>query len=67
MDRANAERSDIVVLFVDIDEWNSPVTEQYGIRSIPHFKIYDSSGTLLVEGSREGGQWFQQNHPELFR
>jgi thioredoxin-related protein len=67
MDRINAQKSDTVVMFVDIKEWESPVASQYNIRSVPSFKIYDSSGVLITEGSREGGAWIQQNHPEVFR
>ncbi|MCP5052256.1 MAG: thioredoxin family protein [bacterium] len=51
------KRSDIVVFKVDINrpgkrgiDWKSPLAQQYGLRSIPHFKIYDSSGVLSLEG-----------------
>lgn len=49
---------DLVVRKVDINrpgtrgiDWNSPVSQQYRLRSIPHFKIYDANGELLAEGA----------------
>ena len=41
---------DMQVLLMDIGEWDTPVTEKYGIESVPHFKIYDGDGRLIVEG-----------------
>lgn len=53
----DSQRQDIVVHKVDINrpgvrgiDWASPVTRQYNLRSVPHFKIYDSSGALKSEG-----------------
>jgi thiol-disulfide isomerase/thioredoxin len=50
-------RSDIVVRKVDINrrgvrgiDWGSPLARQYGLQSIPHFKIYGADGNLLAEG-----------------
>ena len=37
---------------IDITEFESPVTDQYQIRSIPYFFIYDETGDLAVKGSR---------------
>ncbi|HKR59935.1 MAG TPA: thioredoxin family protein [Pyrinomonadaceae bacterium] len=41
---------DMQVLLMDIGEWDTPVTKKYGIESVPHFKIYDGDGRLIVEG-----------------
>ena len=48
---------DVVVSKIDINrpdtrgiDWNSPVAQQYKLRSIPHFKIYDGEGNLVAEG-----------------
>jgi len=50
-------RKDIVVVKININrkevqgiDWNSPVARQYGLRSIPHFVIYDSTGYRTHEG-----------------
>jgi thiol-disulfide isomerase/thioredoxin len=47
----DGKRDDIVVLKLDINrpgargiDWQSPLIKQFGIQSIPHFIIYDSSG-----------------------
>lgn len=52
-----ADRPDLVVRKVDINrpgvvgiDWASPVAQQYGLHSIPHFKIYAADGSLMAEG-----------------
>lgn len=57
LDKLHARRADIVVVKVDINrpdvkgiDWSSPVAQQYGMRSIPHFKVYNPDGTLRAEG-----------------
>jgi len=47
-----ARSSDNFVLReIDITEFESPVTNQYGIKSIPYFLVYDESGNLAAKGS----------------
>jgi thiol-disulfide isomerase/thioredoxin len=53
----DAKRDDLVIVEVDINregfkgiDWQSPVTAQYGIESVPHFKIYGPDGKLTSEG-----------------
>lgn len=31
-------------------DWKSPVARQFGLESIPYFKIYDTQGRLAAEG-----------------
>ena len=57
LDRLHTERDDVHVVKVDVNrpdkkgiDWGSPVLRQYGIRSIPHFKIYGADGELMDEG-----------------
>lgn len=52
-----AKRSDIAIRAVDINrqgvrgiDWDSPLAQQYEIRSVPHFKIFDAEGRLVAEG-----------------
>ena len=59
MDAINAQVPDMQVLFMDIGDWNTPVTQRYNITSVPHLKIYDKSGSLLAEG-RSANAWLQQ-------
>ncbi len=56
--RLDQRREDIVVCKVDINrpgtqgiDWSSPVARQYKLNSIPHFKIYDTTGNLTYEGN----------------
>lgn len=55
----NRSFPDLQVLFLDIREWDSPITEKYDIQSIPYFRIYDTSGSLMVEG-QEAKDWLRQ-------
>ncbi len=58
LDKLHASRADVVVVKVDINrpdvkgiDWKSPVVQQYGIRSIPHFKVYGPDGKMKAEGN----------------
>ena len=58
--RLHAQRADVAVVKVDINrpetkgiDWKSPVAQQYGMQSIPHFKVYGPDGKLLAE-AKEG-------------
>lgn len=42
--------NNVVVLKVNIKEWDSPVCKQYDINSVPSFMIYDGKGKLVSEG-----------------
>mgnify|MGYP006277831329 CR=1 FL=1 len=74
MDRLHAEREDVYVVKVDVNrpdvrgiDWRSPVLQQYGIRSIPHFKIYGADGQLMHEGRPAYEKivgWLEQLPPE---
>ena len=51
------KRDDVVVVKIDINregrsgiDWSSPVAQQYKLRSIPYFIIYDASGSRTHEG-----------------
>jgi thiol-disulfide isomerase/thioredoxin len=52
----HGKRDDVAVVKVDINrpdkkgiDWQSPVARQYGLYSIPHFKVYGPDGKLLAE------------------
>jgi len=56
LSKLDKKRDDIVVIKIDINrkgikgiDWRSPLAKQYGLRSIPHFKIYDGEGNKLSE------------------
>lgn len=55
--KLDASREDIVVVEVDINrkdvrgiDWKSPVARQYGMNSIPFFKVFGPDGELVAEG-----------------
>lgn len=57
LDKLAKSDSDVVVRKVDIIKWGTPVTQQYGINSIPHIRIYDGKGKLtgIIKGVDERG------------
>ncbi len=51
----HAQRADIAVVKVDINrpdvkgiDWQSPVARQYGLHSIPQFRVYGPDGRLVA-------------------
>jgi len=74
LDRLHTERDDVHVVKIDINrpgvkgiDWQSPTLRQFGIRSIPHFKIYGADGTLMQEGQpayQRIVSWIQALPPE---
>lgn len=57
LDALHASRDDVAVVKVDINrpehkgiDWKSPVAQQYGMQSIPYFKVYGPDGKLVAEG-----------------
>lgn len=58
LEELDRKHDDIVVIKVDINrpgvrgiDWDSPVAEQYGIRTVPHVVIYGPNGRMLAEGA----------------
>jgi len=52
LDRLASENPDRLALRkVDVSNWGSPVATQFGIRSIPHLKLFDEDGALIGEGN----------------
>ena len=56
--KLHADRSDIVVVEVDLNrsgvkgiDWQSPLAQQYGMDSIPAFKVFGPNGQLKAEGN----------------
>ena len=65
------ERSDLVIKKEDIQrpevsghiDWQSPLAKQLGLRSIPHFMIFDKSGKQVAQGKEAFQQvlgWLQE-------
>lgn len=40
----------LAILKVDIRDWNSAVSKQYGIQSVPYMAVFDQKGQLMGEG-----------------
>ncbi len=72
--KLHQQRTDLVVVKVDINrpetkgiDWKSPVAQQYGMNSIPHFKVYGPDGKLIAEDTTRPGparqlvnQWLEE-------
>ena len=59
MDQINAVVPDMQVLFMNIEDWGTPVARQYGISFVPYLKVYDKSGKLVAEG-KNARAWLEQ-------
>jgi len=53
-------RDAVAVVKVDINrpvthkiDWDSPVAKQFGMQSIPHFKVYGPDGKLMAEDTTD--------------
>ena len=44
LERLAQQDPEVVLVKVDIVNWNTPVTRQYGIRSVPNMRVYDQRG-----------------------
>jgi endonuclease YncB( thermonuclease family)/thiol-disulfide isomerase/thioredoxin len=55
----NREVPDMQVLFLNIGDWNTPITNRYDITYVPYLRIYDKNGSLIAEG-RKANNWLQQ-------
>ncbi len=38
---------DVVLCKIDIVDWNTPVVQQFNIRSVPNIRVYDRNGTAV--------------------
>lgn len=52
----NSQAPDMQVLFMNIGDWKTPVTNRYGITYVPYLRIYDKNGSLIADG-REANNW----------
>ena len=73
LEKVHATRKDVAVVAVDINragvkgiDWKSPVAKQYGLRSIPHFKVFGPDGKMIAEDKPDDAaarkmitQWFK--------
>jgi len=60
---ASVNKVDFVVLQkINITNWQTPVVQQYNIRSIPHCTIYDPKGNVKESSSR--ACWLVAQQPE---
>ena len=59
MEAVNAQIPDMQVLYMNIGDWDTPITRRYNVSSVPHLKIYDKDGSLVAEGDR-AETWLQQ-------
>ena len=59
MEEIHARIPDMQVLFLNIKEWNTPITEKHGVNFVPYLKVYDKTGNLVVEG-KSARSWLQE-------
>lgn len=57
--KINSDVPDMQVLFLNIGDWDTPITNRYNITYVPYLRIYDKNGSLIAEG-REANAWLQR-------
>ncbi|HEY4003383.1 MAG TPA: thioredoxin family protein [Candidatus Xenobia bacterium] len=67
LEQLSVKNPNVVVLRVDINrpghqciDWGSPVAQQYGLHSIPHFVVYDADGKQIAadaENDQSGSKY----------
>lgn len=60
LDRLAREDPDVNVVKVDIVKWNTPVTRQHNIRSVPNLRVYDRSGRAVGSSTSDFRQVLRQ-------
>ncbi len=45
------EDPDVVLLKIDIFDWNTPVTQQFGINSVPNVRVFNPAKTQIGDGT----------------
>lgn len=57
LEQLAAKRPELTIVKVNINrpevqgiDWKSPLAQQYGLKSVPNFKIFNAQGKLLAEG-----------------
>ena len=46
---------DVVLLKIDIVKWNTPITRQFGIQSVPNVRVFGRTGTQLGDATPDAG------------
>ncbi len=74
LQQLHSKRPDIVVRAFDINregsqgiDWQSPLAQQYNLRSVPYFKIFNEKGVQIAEGRDATQQVIAVINKELFR
>ena len=70
MAKLAAKRPDLAIKKVNINrpgvqgiDWRSPLAQQYGIRQVPYFMIFDPEGKLAAQGggaTEQVGGWLRE-------
>jgi thiol-disulfide isomerase/thioredoxin len=59
MEAVNAQFPNVMVHYVNLGDFDSPVARQYGITSVPSFRVLDRKGRLIAEGNA-ANRWLRQ-------
>ena len=51
LERLAKEDPDVVLLKIDIVNWNTPVTRQFGISSVPNMRVFNRARTQVGDGT----------------
>jgi thioredoxin 1 len=51
LERLVRSDADVYLRKVDIVKWGTPVTKQFGIRSVPNIRVFDRNGRMVGSGT----------------
>ena len=60
LEQLTQDEPDVVLLKIDIENWSTPVVQQFGIRSVPNVRVFDRTGKQRGDATSEFSDVLQQ-------
>ena len=60
LEQLTQNEPDVVLLKIDIENWSTPVVQQFGIRSVPNVRVFDRTGKQRGDATSDFSDVLQQ-------
>ena len=60
LEQLTQNEPDVVLLKIDIENWSTPVVQQFGIRSVPNVRVFDRTGKQRGDATPDFSEVLQQ-------
>src|SRR5438477_6193208 len=60
LEQLTQNEPDVVLLKIDIENWSTPVVQQFGIRSVPNVRVFDRTGKQHGDATSDFSDVLQQ-------